>query len=466
MQIPVLNGIYTDNSADFRTSYPRNYIPVPKKQGISEGYLRPADGIVQFAELPGSDRGGINWNGTLYRVAGTKLVSYTSNGIETIHGDVGGGGQVVFDYSFDRLAVCSAGNLFYWNGASLSQVTDADLGICLDIIWIDGYFMTTDGTSLIVTELNDPTSINPLKYGSSEADPDPVKALLKIRNEAYAVNRYTIEVFDNVGGSLFPFARIEGAQIQKGAIGRDAVCQFIDQIAFIGSGRNETCSIYLAGSSNTVQIATREINTILQDYPESVLSSVLLETRVDKSHSFLYVHLPDKTLVYDANASTVVGEHVWFVLTSGMQDVGQYRAKNLVWCYDKWISGDPTSNKLGYFVDNVSSHYGQLTSWDFGTMIAYNAGKGALFHEMELVALPGRVAFGADPVVWASHSLDGMTFSQERMKKIGKQGDRNKRIVWLQCGSMENWRIQKFRGNSDAFMSIARLEIQIEPLYV
>jgi hypothetical protein len=30
-----------------------------------------------------------------------------------------------------------------------------------------------------------------------------VKALLKVRNEVYALNRHTIEAFDNVGGSGF-----------------------------------------------------------------------------------------------------------------------------------------------------------------------------------------------------------------------------------------------------------------------
>ena len=44
MQISILSGIYTDDVADFRTSYPRNMIPVPKEQGISSAYIRPADG--------------------------------------------------------------------------------------------------------------------------------------------------------------------------------------------------------------------------------------------------------------------------------------------------------------------------------------------------------------------------------------------------------------------------------------
>ncbi|MDV2948640.1 packaged DNA stabilization protein, partial [Acinetobacter baumannii] len=67
MQIPVMNGIYTDQNADFRTSYPLNLIPVPKENGISQGYLRPAEGIDHFADLPGIDRGGIEWNGICYR---------------------------------------------------------------------------------------------------------------------------------------------------------------------------------------------------------------------------------------------------------------------------------------------------------------------------------------------------------------------------------------------------------------
>jgi hypothetical protein len=63
MQIPILNGIYADAAPDFRTSYPKNLVPVPKQTGISAGYLRPADGVVEAGTGPGVGRGGINWNG-------------------------------------------------------------------------------------------------------------------------------------------------------------------------------------------------------------------------------------------------------------------------------------------------------------------------------------------------------------------------------------------------------------------
>lgn len=464
-QVPILNGIYTDGAPDFRSSYPRNMVPVPKPQGISKGYLRPADGLVEFGTGPGIDRGGIRWNDVMYRVMGTKLVSVSSAGAVNTLGDVGGTTQVTMDYGFDRLAIWSNGGLFYWDGATLTQVTDPDLGTVIDGRWIAGYYMSTDGTNLIVTDLADPMAVNPLKYGSAESDPDPIKAVDELRNEAYAFGRYTIEVFENVGGTLFPFQRIESAQVPRGVIGTHAYCEYINTYAFVGSGRNEAPAVYLMLPGDTQKLSTREIDQILEDYTEAQLALAVMEARVDKNHQHLLIHLPDQTLVYDAAASTAVGEPVWFSLTTSVVGVGVYRARNLVWCYDKWLAGDPTTAKVGQLVDTVSTHYGLVNGWDFGAQILYNEGNGAIIHELELVCLTGRVALGADPVIWTSYSLDGELWSQERSCKAGKQGDRAKRIAWRDQGNMEHWRIQRFRGTSDAHVSIARLEAAIEPLF-
>lgn len=466
VQIPIINGIYTDSSPDFRTSYPVNLVPVPKANGISEGYLRPADGLVANGTGPGTDRGGINWNNVCYRVMGSKLVSVSSTGVITILGDVGDDGQLVtLDYSFDRLAIASNGNLFYWSPSlGLIQVTDPDLGVVLDVVWVDGYFMTTDGEFLVVTELSDPTQVNPLKYGSSEADPDPVKALLKLRNEVYALNRHTIEVFDNVGGDLFPFQRIEGAQIEKGVIGTHGCCNFLESIAFLGSGFNEAPGIYVGVNAQANKISTQEIDMLLLNYTEAQLEQVKLEARNDRTHQHLYVHLPDKTLVFDAAASQELGQPVWFFLTSSLVGFSKFRAQNFVWCYDRWLVGDPTTSNVGYFVNNVSTHYGMKVRWEFATTIIYNEGRGAIVTNLELVGLTGSVAFGLDPTINTSYSTDGQNWSQQKIIKAGKLGERAKRLVWFQQGWMRNWRIQRFQGTSDAHIAVARLEAQIEPL--
>lgn len=466
MQIPIVQGIYTDNKPDFRTAYPRNLVPVPKSNGISEGYLRPADGIVQLGTGVGVDRGGIEWNGVCYRVMGTKLVSIDSVGVSTVLGDVGGSGQVTFDYSFDRLAVASGGALYYYDGTTFTQVTDPDIGTVVDVVWVDGYFMTTDGEFLIVTELNNPLAVNPLKYGSAEADPDPVVALLKVRNEVYALNRHTIEVFDNVGGELFPFSRIDGAQIQRGAIGTHTCCVFMDAIAFMGGARNESVAIWMGANGQSMKLSSREIDEILSEYTETQLSTAVMEAVSYKSHNFLYIHLQNRTIVYDGGASKELGVPVWFILTSGVGATGQYRARNFVWCYNKWLVGDPTSTSHGYIDSTISTHYGNAVAWEFGTQIIYNESRGAIIHSLELVSLTGRVAVGTNPQISTSYSIDGLSYSQEKYAKVGASGDTTKRIVWLQQGAMRNWRIQRFKGTSDAHISMARLEAVIEPLNV
>ena len=467
MEIPILNGVYTDDTqAEIRTNYPRNLMPVPMQSGISGGYLRPADGLVKNGEGPGVNRGGIERDGVCYRVMGTKLCSIAADGAVTVLGDVGGTDDnlVTLDYSFDLLAIASGQKLFYWNGTTVDQVTDPDLGPVLDVVWVDGYFMTTDGQFLVVTELLDPFAVNPLKYGSSEIDPDPVVALVKLRNEVYALNRHTIEVFDNVGGNLFPFQRVEGAQIQKGVIGTQACCVFVETIAFLGSGRNESPGIFMGVNAQANKISTKEIDEVLSDYTEVQLATVKLEARNDRNHQHLYVHLPDQTIVFDLTATQATNTPVWFVLSSSTVGLARYKARDIVWCYNKWLIGDPTSSTIGYFENTIGSHYDEKVSWEFSTNIVYNEGRGAIFHELELVALTGRVAFGTNPVITTSYSVDGENWSQSRSIKVGTQGNRNKRLVWFQQGSMINWRIQRFRGESDAHISFARLEAQVEPL--
>lgn len=467
MQIPIAIGDVADENADYRTFYPRNLIPVPKRTGKSEGYLRPHDGVVSFATGgPGDDRGGIAWEGVNYRVMGSKFVSVSDTGVITIIGDIGSSsGHVRMDYSFDYLAIVAAGELWLYNGTTLAQNVDPDLGYVLDVIYVDGYFMLTDGAFLICTELGNPFSIVTDKYGSSEVDPDPITGLLKIRNEPYAINRNTIEVFQNIGGSGFPFQRVEGTRIDRGAIGTFAKCWFLGTVAFLGSGRNESPAIWIGINADSNKISTREVDQILQEYTEEELAQVVLESRVDKNHRHLWVRLPDKTIVYDATATQIVKNPVWFILSSGIDGDARYEAKNLTWCYNKWLVGNYNCC-IGYLDDSISTHWGEQVRWEFATKIIYNESRGGIIHELELVGLPGRYALGDNPVIWTDYSEDGEIWSMPDQLEIGTQGERSRRMVFYRQGFFRNWRVQRFYGNSDAFITIARLEARIEGLNV
>lgn len=467
-QVSILSGIYADSGVDFRVSMPRNLVPVPGSNGIANGYLRTAEGLIRVdsgsSGIDGIGRGGINWNGVCYRVIGSKFCSVAQNGTITVLGDVGAGTPVSMDYSFDRLAIASNKNLFYWDGGSLKQVTDQNLGHVLDVLWMDGYFVTTDGANIVVTELNDPFAVDPLKYGSSEADPDPIVALLKTREELFALNRYTIEVFDNVGGDLFPFTRNPGAMIQKGCVGTHTCCLVDQFFAFLGGGRNEQCSVYLGASGQATKIATREIEDTIAKYTEGQLALATVEYRAHRGHQHIYVKLPEETLVYDVAASNVLEFPTWFVLSSSTDTFGPYRAQNFVFCYDQWLCDDMYDARVGRLTDEVSTHYGDVTGWRFDTVLIYNEGRGAIINSVELVGLPGRAAIGKDPKMFVSWTDDGLTWSDEKLVSIGKTGQRGKRMQRRGLGRFRDYRGLRFRGANDALVAFSRLESNLEAL--
>ena len=462
MNIPIVAGIYAEHG--IRVDYPRNLRPVGIGSGISDYLLQPTPGVEPWGgELPGMDRGGINWREACYRVAGTRLVLIEGDGAITDLGEVRDGGTVTFDYGFDRLAVCAGGTLYYWDGVALTAVADKDLGAVQSFVWSDGYYVCTDGINITVTELADPTAADPLKYGGAEADPDPVYALHKIRREVYAVNRNTIEVFQNVGGSLFPFSRIDGAQVQKGSVGIHASCVWADTIAFVGGGRNEAVSIYSAVNGQAQRIGTLETDRILAALSPTQLADIEVETMADEIGALLLVHLPDRTLAYDGTASQMLGQPIWLDLRSGML-FEPYRARHPVLCYGHWIVSDTESPQLGRLTNQVATHWGDHTAWSFATPILWGGGPSALIHRLELTALTGDVPLTEIPVAWTAYSHDGETWSQDRGTSLGATGYRAHRIAWMQQGYIRQWRIQRFRGYAP--LSVLSLDAQMEPLGV
>lgn len=472
MKINLLKGLYSDTTGDYRTSIPRNYMPVPKQLGsLSGGYLRPAPGVnplVFFPSAPGVVRGAINWLEKYYCVVGQKLFNVSQAGLITELGEIRGDTTVTIDYSFDRMSIVSDGHLYYFDTQVVTEVTDPDLGHVIDQVWIDGYFVLTDGEFLIVTELNNPNSISSLKYGSSEYDPDPVVAVHKVRNELYAVNRHTVEVFENVGGTGFPFSRIEGGLVTRGAISTKACCVFEDSIAMLGGRRNEPLSVWLASAGTTIKLATREIDVLLEEYTTEDLIDVLLETRNDRGHQTLYVHLPDRTLVYDLAASKAVQMPVWFELTTGLEQHGQYKARHMTLAYGQWYVGHTDFAWVGAFTEDHSLQWLQRCSWEFGTEMLYNEGQGALVHEVELVGLPGAMPLGpdVDARIALQWSEDGLIFSQPKTIKLEARGGRSQRLIWRQQGRMRASRILKFSGDSWSRVSFARVNARLEPLSV
>lgn len=468
-QVSILSGITGEAGVDIKASYPINLVPVPRQSGVSAGYLRTAEGISRFdggnPAITGRGRASIFWNGVAYWVIGEQLCSIQSTGVIEPIGYVGDDGfdaQMV--YSFDRLAIASAKSLYYLKGGLLSKVTDLDLGPVISLEWMDGYFVTTDGVSIVVTELNDPAKVDPLKYGSSEADPDPVKRVIKIRQELLAVNRNTIEVFSDVGGAGFPFSRNNGAIIEKGAVGTHMVCAFDQVVAFVGGGRNEPCSVYLGSGGNATKVATREIEDILSTYTEEELAVGTAEYRMHRKHQSLIIGLLRHTLVYDAAASLAMETPVWYLLSSSTDFTKPLQGRHFLFAYNRWLMDDLVEPRIGELRPDIFTQYDVEVGWRFDTVLVFNDTKSAVVSALELTGTPGRAEVGTDPVCFLSWTQDGATWGDERMIRLGRSGQRAKRIAYRPKIKFRDFMSFRYRGANAAIVSFMRLDAELEGL--
>ena len=78
------------------------------------------------------------WAGHLLNSMGTELVSVAADGTVTSIDTVSGTDLARLNYSFDYLSVNADDKLYLYDGVNLVQVVDADLGDCVDHIFVDG----------------------------------------------------------------------------------------------------------------------------------------------------------------------------------------------------------------------------------------------------------------------------------------------------------------------------------------
>lgn len=461
LRVPVLSGVTTTPDGDFLVSYPVNREPVLRDTGISDGYLRAPYGITQVNAGLGVDRGGIAWNGIAYRVQGTSLVRINSDWTTDILGDVGGGGICSLDYNFTDLIVGSGGRLYYWNATGgLRQVTDSNLGVVDDLVFVDGYTMTTDGEFLVVNNLGNPFTINPMRYGSAEEDPDPITGLGHMHGEVYAFGRYTIQVFQNIGGTGFPFQTAKSATVPFGCVGPQAKCKYVGTFAFVGGGRNSAVGVYLMGAGDADKISSAEVDNELAGLTDAELAAVWLESRVESDDQRLILHLPDRSWGFSAQVSRKSQVKCWNQYVSATTNVGGYFGRGQSLCYGKWIVAAP-DGRLGYLDTATAKHFGEYVMWQFDTPLMYNDANRAILTGIELVGTPGR---GQSGQVFFSYTKDGVFWSQERATSTGSTGQTRKRPAWRPGIRFEVYMGIRFRGVDDSLAAFARLECDVEAL--
>lgn len=463
VDIPIIKGDNVDNTADYRDALPVNLTAVSKNILGASGYLLSHPGLTYFGEGVGVDRGGY-WNerqNIHFRVSGTQLVGLNENGSITQFGSVSGINRASLVHSFNSQAVVSDGRMWLYDG-TLNEITDPDLGNPIDVTWIDGYYFLTDGEFLYHTDINDETSIDPLKFATSEFSPDPTLAVDKTSdNQVIVFNRYSIEYFVNRATDNFAFQRIQGKAVKCGCVGTHCETELEGRFYIIGGGREEAVSVHVVAAGAYRSIATREVDKILAEYDESELALSVLETRVEDRDKYLVCHLPNHTLLYNATIAEKLGkENAWTIIKTSVVTDGAWRGINGV--YDprisKWVYGDRFNSNIGILDKSLASQYGEQVESIFYSPL-FNM-ESASIDELEVQTVPGHQVDPNDVKCAISLTYQGFTYGKEWWDLYGVQTVYDTRFIQRRLGYVREYVGIKYRAVSTARLNFLFIRLK------
>jgi len=326
MKLPLIKGTRVDADAEYRDVLPLNMVGFAQQVGSWSGYLRTADGLTQFATGEGQDRGAI-WSDRFkkhFRVSGGKFIEVDQFGavIDQSNGlTISGSNPVPMDNSFNSVAFVANGDYYRWTdaGGLVNVGRPISAGPLIDLCWIDGYYIFTDGENLWNTQLADETSFGANQRAGSDFAPDEIVGVAKTTdNKLMAFNRYTTERFYNNAGPQFPFARIPNAAIPIGVVGTHAKASIGDgRFVVFGGGKEYSPSFYLLTNGYN-NISTKEIDSIIDSYSDYELATIEIEYRDTRDQELVICHLPRNTLVYDITLSKALQQNIWYEWRSGV----------------------------------------------------------------------------------------------------------------------------------------------------
>lgn len=461
--ISLIKGDKHGVETDYRDSLPVNMSGVLRPMFGAKGYMLQQPGLTEYGQGIGIDRGGL-WNERLanhFRISGDKLIKVNTSGSSTSLGTISGLKQASLPYSFNTQGIVADEKFWLWDGSTLTQVTDPNIGLPIDGVWVDGYYFLTDGEYLYHTDIASETTIDPLQYATSELSPDPTLGVGRTTdNKVIVFDRYSIEYFVNRANENFVFSRSAGRSIKAGIVGTHCKAEVNGKWYIMGGRKKEDVAIHSLGTGSYQKVSSREVDKLIGAYSEAELSDCILEARTIEDYPYLIVHLPNETLLFNEKLAAAAGKELaWSILKSDVLGDKVWRGINGLFDprLGQFVYGDKRSSSLAILDDTVATHYDELAEWELNTPLMYL--DSASIDELEIETIAGHtVDEGAS--VFVSLTYDGVTHGTEHTEDYGEPSEYGKRFILYRLGYVANWVGIKLRGASRSRMAFSRAKIK------
>lgn len=428
-------------------------------EGKSPLTIQGIAGIKSFSTItPSPQRAAINFGNALYSVAGNSFYSVSASGTaSSISTSLSATGTVDIGKNTSQIAILIEPDLWIYESGALTQVTDADFTArgAKKMAVLDNYggFIEPESGRFFICDLSNFKVYDSLDFATAESHPDNLLSIESNARQFVLFGEETIELWDNVGGSGFPFLRVSNGYIENGVIGKDATTTADNTVYWLDQDR-----IFRRLEGVTPRRISHDgCEQQWQDY--STVSDVAAYSYVHDGHTFIVVRFPTEgaTWVYDINTQE------WHERESYGYD--HWRAAWVVKCYGKTLVGDTQSGNIGEIDSQTYSEWGGILKRETTSGTVYAQNRWSFFDRLELDMEVGsglETGQGSDPVVMLDVSDDGgINFRSLPNRSIGTTGQTRRRVHWDGMGRSRE-RVHRFRVTDPVpfVINAARLDVR------
>jgi hypothetical protein len=382
-------------------------------------------GIDDWA-APGADpvRGGIVINGVPFVVVGTALYRLNADQSATSLGSIPGAQLVSMAGDGTNVAVAAEGNLYIYNGSTVSQVTDPDFPGAAWVGFLDGFFpiIEPDTGRIWINETPyDPTGWNALDFTTAEGAPDDLLWGVISHRELYAFGRETIEVLYNSGDTDTPIRRTDSGFVETGIMSAHAAAPTDNGIAFLG---NDGLAYMLRGYQPE-RISDYAMEQAVEAYEDK---SCVVMPFTEGGHKMVAFHFAEGSWVFDLSTQ------LWHERQSSGHV--RWRPQIALEAFNRTLLGDYSSNRIGVLDFRLFEEWGEVLRASCTSPSVSDENR-VMFHgslELQFETGVGTLAT-PDPQVMLDWSDDGgRTWSSEHWRSLGAMGAFTARAIWRRLG--------------------------------
>jgi hypothetical protein len=445
------------------------YPQVSEDETFSKISLLGTPGVLTFKDtgLGSRSRGCITVAGVPYYVVGTNFISLASDGTVTNHGTIAGTSDVSMSYNTKTIAiVVPDGNSYFFTVATttLTQISDATFlayGQVTTVNYKKGYFIFTTDTQFFSSshyDTNNGQNFDALDFDAEDIAPDNITATFTSHDLLYVLGTETTALYDNITTTLFPFAEIQGANLEIGCTARHSITKFNNDFMFMGGGKNENPAIWRISNTGIVRVSTDAIEHLLTGMTQTQLDGCIADTYSMDGHVFALFTVGNYTLVYDDTSSAQAGVPIWHErqssFTNGLTHK-RWRGQHICKAYNKLLVGDNESGIIGYLDMDTYLEFGNRIERVVVSQ-PINVKGSPLFQsfiEMFIETGVGN-SDSTDPAWLFSYTDDGKTWTNAISRAMGKVGEYTKRLVWRRMGRIPASRVLRWKTDDPVKIAI------------